>query len=72
MPVIVVDGVGAVPLPDPPLDVVYHNKKLPVAVSFDELEFWQYITGLDTPGIDGNCFTVTAITALPLSQPFTF
>ena len=33
MPAVVVEGVGAVALPVPPVATVYHNKLLPVAVS---------------------------------------
>ena len=33
VPVVAVDGVGAVVLPVPPVELVYHNKFVPVAVS---------------------------------------
>ena len=68
-PGVAVDGVGAVALPVPPVAVVYHNNPVPVAVSGTAVAFWQYVTGVVTPGASGNAFTVTAICALGLSQP---
>ena len=33
VPAVVVEGVGAVPVPVPPVGVVYHNRLVPVAFS---------------------------------------
>jgi len=41
LPAVVVDGVGAVALPVPPVGTVYHNKPVPVAVSGTAVAFWQ-------------------------------
>ena len=41
VPTVVVDGVGAVELPVPPVGFVYHNKFVPVAVSGVAVAFWQ-------------------------------
>ena len=69
-PAVAVDGVGAVALPVPPVAVVYHNRFVPVAVSGIAVAFWQYVTGVVTPGTGGNEFTVTTISALGPSHPF--
>jgi hypothetical protein len=69
LPVIAVEGVGAVTLPVPPVAVVYHNNPVPVAVRGVDIWFWQYATGVVTAGTSGNPFTVTTISALGLSQP---
>ena len=67
LPAVVVDGVGAVALPVPPVAVVYHNKPVPPAVNAVAVAFKQYETGATT-GAPGNAFTVTTITALGLSH----
>ena len=41
MPVVEVDGVGAVDEPAPPVGTVYHNKFDPVAVNWLAAIFWQ-------------------------------
>ena len=41
LPTVVVDGVGAVADPVPPVGTVYHNKFEPVAVSGTAVAFWQ-------------------------------
>ena len=41
VPTVVVEGVGAVALPTPPVATVYHNRLLPVAVKAMAVEFWQ-------------------------------
>ena len=41
VPAVVVDGVGAVAIPVPPIATVYHNKLEPVAVSGVAIAFWQ-------------------------------
>ena len=41
LPAVVVDGVGAVAEPVPPVGTVYHNKPVPVAVSGTAVAFWQ-------------------------------
>jgi hypothetical protein len=69
LPVVAVEGVGAVTFPVPPVAVVYHNNPVPVAVRGAAVEFWQYVTGVVTAGTSGNEFTVTTISALGLSQP---
>ena len=72
MPAELVDGVGAVELPVPPVEAVYHNKLVPVAVNADAVAFRQYTTGVITPGADGVAFTVTTISARGLSQATPF
>ena len=67
LPAVVVDGIGAVAVPVPPVGPVYHNKLLPVAVNAAAVTFWQYITGLLTVGAAGTADTLTTITALGLS-----
>jgi hypothetical protein len=69
LPVVAVEGVGAVTLPVPPVAAVYHNSPVPVAVRATAVSFWQYVTGVVTAGAIGNPFTVTTISALGLSQP---
>jgi hypothetical protein len=71
LPTVDVDGVGAVELPVPPVDTVYHNRFVPVAVNADEVAFKQYTTGVVTPGAVGRSLTVTAISDLGPSQPLT-
>jgi hypothetical protein len=68
LPAVVVEGVGAITLPVPPVAVVYHNSPVPVAVSEAAVSFWQYCTGV-TAGASGKAFTVTTNSALGLSQP---
>ena len=41
VPAVAVDGVGAAKLPVPPVELVYHNKFVPVAVSVIAVAFWQ-------------------------------
>ncbi len=52
-------GIGAVVLPVPPVEVVYHNRLVPVAINAVDVAFKQYITGVATTGARGNEFTVT-------------
>jgi hypothetical protein len=68
LPGVVVEGVGAITLPVPPVAVVYQSSPVPVAVSEVAVSFWQYVTGV-TAGASGKAFTVTTISALGLSQP---
>ena len=68
VPAVVVDGVGAVVLPVPPVATVYHKRLVPVAVSAVAVAFWQYVTGLAAVGAAGIAFTFTVIAALGLSQ----
>ena len=65
---VVVDGVGAVEDPVPPLATVYQSKLVPVAVSGVAVEFWQYVTGEDTVGAAGVAVTFTVIVARGPSQ----
>jgi hypothetical protein len=65
-PVVVVEGVGAVPLPVPPVAAVYHSRLVPVAVSGTAVAFWQYVTGLVTVGAGGVGFTVMVLVAVPV------
>ena len=67
LPTVVVEGVGAVADPVPPVAAVYHNKLLPVAVSGTAVAFWQYVTGEVTVGAAGGAVTFTTIAALGLS-----
>lgn len=68
MPVVAVLGVGAVALLTPPIDTVYHNRFVPVAVNAVAVAPKQYGTGL-TPGGVGNGFIVTFILDRRLSHP---
>ena len=61
MPLLAVEGVGAVAEPTPPDAAVYHNKLLPVAERAVAVAFWQYVTGDTTTGGDGGGVTVTFI-----------
>ena len=63
-----VDGVGAVAEPVPPVEVVYHNRPVPVAVSAVAVAPWQYVTGEDTVGAAVTAVTFTTIEALGPSQ----
>jgi hypothetical protein len=69
LPGVVVEGVGAITLPVPPVAVVYHNSPVPVAVREAAVSFWQYVTGVVTAGANAKALTVTTISALGLSQP---
>jgi hypothetical protein len=69
LPVVTVEGVGAIALPAPPVAVVYHSRPVPVAVRGTAVSFWQYVTGVVVAGANGKAFTVTTISALGLSQP---
>jgi hypothetical protein len=71
LPVVAVEGVGAVGLPVPPVAVVYHNNPVPVAVRGTAVAFWQYVTGVVTPGASGAAFTVTLTVPAILVQPLT-
>ena len=71
-PAVVVEGIGAVALPVPPVATVYHRRLVPVAVSAVAVSLRQYVTGVVTVGAAGNGLTVTTITALGLWQPFAF
>ena len=66
-PVAVVNGVGAVEDPMPPVAVLYQNKLVPVAVKAVAVAFWQYVTGVVTVGA-GVEFMVTVIDARGPSQ----
>ena len=71
LPAVVVLGVGAVAEPVPPVDVVYHNNPVPVAVSGVAVAPWQYVTGEFTVGAAVTADTFTTIDALGPSQlPF--
>ena len=65
----VVTGVGAVDEPVPPVAAVYQSKLVPVAVSGTAVVFWQYVTGVVTPGAAGVGLIVTVIEARGPSQP---
>ena len=67
LPTVVVEGVGAVALPVPPVAVVYQSKPVPVAVRAVAVEFWQYVTGLVTVGNAGVVMIVTIKGVLTLS-----
>ena len=69
LPDAVVDGVGAVALPVPPLATVYHSRLVPVADKAVAVAPWQYVTGVVTVGATGEAFTVTTIDARGPSQP---
>lgn len=55
---VVVEGVGAVGVPAPPVAVVYHNKFDPPAVNVEGASYWQYPTGVVTVGAVGAAKTV--------------
>ena len=63
----VVNGVGAVADPMPPVEILYQSKLVPVAVKAVAVAFWQYVTGVVTVGA-GVTFMVTVIDALGPSQ----
>ena len=46
----VVNGVGAVADPMPPVALLYQSKLVPVAVKAVAVSFWQYVTGVVTVG----------------------
>jgi hypothetical protein len=69
LPDVAVEGVGAVALPVPPVAVVYHNNPDPVAVRGAAVSFWQYVTGVVTPGATGSAFTVTVTCELTVADP---
>ena len=66
-PVAVVNGVGAVADPMPPVAVLYQSKLVPVADKAVAVAFWQYVTGVVTVGA-GVEFMVTVIDARGPSQ----
>ena len=68
VPAAAVDGVGAVELPVPPEETVYHNKLVPVAVKAEAVAPVQYFTGLVTMGAAGVVTTVMVEVAIP-EQP---
>ena len=68
LPAVVVNGVGAVADPVPPVAAVYHFRLVPVADNADAVAFKQYTTGVVTVGAAVNVFTVTTIAALAPSQ----
>ena len=71
-PAVAVEGVGAVAIPVPPVDTVYHNRFVPVAVNAVAVAFWQYVTGVITVGAAGVAVIVTVTSNLAeLSQPLT-
>ena len=59
LPAVVVNGVGAIADPVPPVAAVYHNRLVPVADNADAIAFKQYTTGVVTVGAAVNAFTVT-------------
>jgi hypothetical protein len=69
VPLVAVDGVGAVALPVPPLTVVYHNRLLPVAVNAVAVAPSQYVTGVVTVGTVGIGFTVIVPVVVIVPQP---
>ena len=71
VPSAAVDGLGAVVLPVPLVEVVYHNRLLPVAVNRLATAPTQYGLGLLVPGAGGTVFTCTSICVLGPSQPAT-
>ena len=68
VPTVVVEGVGAVEFPVPPVEFVYHNRFVPVAVRAIAVAFWQYITGEETVGDGVEAVTLTVIANLGPSQ----
>ena len=66
-PVAVVNGVGAVADPTPPVAVLYQSKLVPVADKVVAVAFWQYVTGVVTVGA-GVELMVTVIDAIGPSQ----
>ncbi len=68
VPVVAVEGVGAVVLPVPPVADVYQRRLLPLAVRAVAVAPWQYVTSC-TVGAAGGAVTVTVIAARGLSQP---
>ena len=68
LPAVVVNGVGAVAEPVPPVSVVYHFRLIPPADNGDAVAFKQYTTGVVTVGAAVNAFTVITIAALAPSQ----
>ena len=71
LPGVVVEGVGAVGLPVPPVGTVYHSRLDPFAVNGTAVAFWQYVTGVVTPGAAGKAITITVMEARGPSQLFT-
>ena len=61
MPIVAVDGVGAVALPTPPVGTVYHIRFVPVAVNGTAVANWQYVTGVITVGAPGCVITTTVV-----------
>ena len=70
VPAVVVEGVGAVGLPVPPVGFVYHKKFVPVAVSAVAVAFWQYVMVAVTVGGGVDAVTLTVIANLGPSQLF--
>lgn len=70
-PDVVVDGIGAIEFPIPPVEVVYHNNPLPDAVSGVAIASWQYTTGEITIGVAVAATIVTTMDARGPSQLFT-
>jgi hypothetical protein len=67
-PAVVVEGVGAVLLPVPPVATVYHKRLVPVAVNAVAVAFKQYVTGLVTVGAAGAGFTVIVFVTVAVLQ----
>ena len=63
----VVNGVGAVADPMPPVALIYQSKLVPVAVKAVAVAFWQYATVVVTVGARVE-FMVTVIDVLGPSQ----
>ena len=61
MPRLLVDGVGAVVLPVPPLAAVYHLIDVPVAESAVGVASIQKFTGVEKVGFAGIALIVTTI-----------
>ena len=53
VPILAVEGVGAVEEPVPPVAAVYHNRPVPVAVKGEAVAPLQRFTGVITPGAAG-------------------
>ena len=68
VPVVVVLGVGAVALPVPPEDTVYHKRLVPVALSADAAIPSHKLTGEVTVGAAGLALTLMVMGSLSLSQ----
>lgn len=66
---VLVAGIGAVVLPDPPDALVYHFRLVPVAESTPAVASLQYSTGVLTIGAVGKGLIFTLMLVLGPSQP---